>query len=111
MTYFADCIIQDSGPIASCEQRLAHQIESGLAVYDVDGVRLGAIDDYDANRWLMIMDSRFFSPVYRVVPFSAIGRVNRGTQSVHLTVQEGALQRTHGLVGEWLAPDVSAVPH
>jgi hypothetical protein len=78
---------------------VAERLSVGLAVYDVDGVRLGEIDEYDANRWLMVVESGVASPVYRVVPFSAIGTVNRDMQSVHLTVQGGALHKIHGLVG------------
>jgi hypothetical protein len=80
---------------------IAERLSVGLRVYDVDGVRLGEIDEYDANRLLMVVESGVFSPVYRVVPFSAIGSINRDTQSVHLTVQGGTLQKTHGLVGDW----------
>jgi hypothetical protein len=80
---------------------VAERLSVGLRVYDVDGVRLGEIDEYDANRLLIVVESGVFSPVYRVVPFSAIGRINRDTQSVHLTVQGGTLQKTHGLVGDW----------
>ena len=80
---------------------IAERLSVGLRVYDVDGVRLGEIDEYDANRLLIVVESGVFSPVYRVVPFSAIGSINRDTQAVHLTVQGGTLQKTHGLVGDW----------
>jgi hypothetical protein len=80
---------------------IAERLSLGLRVYDVDGVRLGEIDEDDANRLLIVVESGVFSPVYRVVPFSAIGSINRDTQSVHLTVQGGMLQKTHGLVGDW----------
>jgi sporulation protein YlmC with PRC-barrel domain len=80
---------------------IAERLSVGLTVYDVDGARLGEIEEYDANRWLMVVESGAFSPVYRVVPFSAIGSVNRDTQSVNLTVQADALHKTHGLVGDW----------
>jgi hypothetical protein len=80
---------------------VAERLSVGLTVYDMDGVRLGEIDEYDANRGLMVVESGVFSPVYRVVPLSAIASVNRDTQSVHLTVHGGALQKTHGLVGDW----------
>jgi hypothetical protein len=80
---------------------VAERLSVGLTVYDADGVRLGAIDEYDADRWLMVVERGVFSPLYRVVPFSAIGSVNRDAESVHLTVQGGALHKTRGLVGDW----------
>jgi len=87
--------------ISAVELRsIAERLSVGLTVYDVDGVRLGEIDEYDANRWIMVVESGVVSPVYRVVPFSAIGTVNRDMQSVHLSVQGGALHKTHGLVDD-----------
>jgi hypothetical protein len=80
---------------------IAERLSVGLTVYDVDGVHLGEIDEYDANRWMMVVESGDASPVYRVVPFRVIGTVNRDMQSVQLTVQGGALHKTHGLVGDW----------
>jgi hypothetical protein len=80
---------------------IAERLSVGLRVYDVDGVCLGEIDEYDASRFLMVVESGVFLPIYRVVPFSAIGSVNRDTQAVHLTVQGGTLQKTRGLLGDW----------
>lgn len=80
--------------ISAVELRsIAERLSVGLAVYDVDGVRLGEISECDANRWLIVVESGLFTPTYHVVPFNAIGSVNRGTQSVHLTVQREALHR------------------
>jgi hypothetical protein len=79
----------------------ADMIQEGLRVMDVNGVKIGAVRRYDLEAGYMVVESGAFSPVYHVVPFSAIGSVNRDTQSVHLTVQGGALQKTHGFVGDW----------
>jgi ribosomal 30S subunit maturation factor RimM len=75
---------------------IAERLSVGLTVYDQDGVRLGEIAEFDANRWIIVDESGVFSPVYRVAPFSAIGSINRDTQSAHLSVQEAALHRAHG---------------
>lgn len=80
--------------ISAVELRsIAERLSVGLTVYDVDGVRLGEISEFDANRWLVVVESGLFTPTYQVAPFSAIGSVNRDTQSVHLTVQRASLHR------------------
>jgi hypothetical protein len=85
--------------ISAIELRsIAERLSVGLTVYDVDGVRLGEISEFDANRWLVVVESGLFTPTYHVVPFSAIGSVNRDSQSVHLTVQRAAL---HHLRSMW----------
>jgi hypothetical protein len=80
--------------ISAVELRsIGERLSVGLTVYDVDGVRLGEISEFDANRWLVVVESGLFTPTYQVVPFSAFGSVNRDTQSVHLTVQRASLHR------------------
>jgi sporulation protein YlmC with PRC-barrel domain len=81
---------------------VAERLSVGLTVYDVDGVRIGEISEYDANRRVLVIESGIMTPKYRVAPFSAIGAINRHAQAVHLTVREVTLHKTHGLVsGDW----------
>jgi hypothetical protein len=72
---------------------IGDRLSVGLTVYDVDGVSLGEISECDANRLLVIVESGLSTPTYYVVPFNAIGSINRDTQSVHLIVQRAKLHR------------------
>jgi hypothetical protein len=73
------------------------RLSVGLLVYDVDGVRIGEISECDANRGLLVVESGLFAPTYHVAPFSAIGSINRDTQSVHLTIQKAVLHRLRSM--------------
>jgi ribosomal 30S subunit maturation factor RimM len=80
--------------ISTVELRsIGERLSIGLTVYDVDRVYIGEISEYDANRRVLVIESGIMTPKYRVAPFSAIGSVNRDTQSVHLTVQRASLHR------------------
>jgi|GEM_PF-3518232 len=74
---------------------VAERLSVGLAVYDVDGVRLGDITEYDVNRSLLVVEKGIFRPIVLAVPFSAISDVNRDTLSVHLSVPKATLHQIH----------------
>lgn len=51
---------------------MAERLSVGLAVYDVDGDRLGDITEYDTARSLLVGEMGIFTPTVLPVQFSAI---------------------------------------
>jgi hypothetical protein len=71
---------------------IAERLSVGLAVYDIDGVRLGDIAQYDVPRRLLVVEKGIFNPTMMVIPFSAIGSIDRDKLSVYLAVPKKDLK-------------------
>jgi hypothetical protein len=71
---------------------IAERLLVGLVVYDVDGARLGDIAQYDPRRQIFVVEKGIFTPTMKVVPFSAIDRIDRNKFSVYLNVPNKALR-------------------
>lgn len=65
---------------------ITERLSVGLAVYDVDGVRLGDITQYDADRGLLMVEKGIFKPTVLIVPVSSISRIDRDALSVYLSL-------------------------
>lgn len=72
---------------------VAERLSVGLAVYDVDGVRLGDITEYDTARSLLVVEKSIFTPTVLLVPFSAIKVIDRDAGSVILTLPRAILMQ------------------
>ncbi|MGZ3599137.1 MAG: hypothetical protein ACXWQR_01510 [Ktedonobacterales bacterium] len=70
---------------------IAERLSVGLAVYDIDGVRLGDISQYDTERGLLTVEKGIFKPTILLVPFSTIKAIDRNALSVYLTLPKAAL--------------------
>jgi hypothetical protein len=70
---------------------VAERLSVGLAVYDINGVRLGDISQYDTERGLLAVEKGIFTPTILLVPFSAIKAIDRDALSVYLTLTKAAL--------------------
>jgi hypothetical protein len=77
---------------------LADQLAVGMAVYDVDGVRLGEITQYDTERSLLVVEKGIFKPTVVFVPFSAIKRIDRDALSVYLSLPRDVLVKQHAML-------------
>jgi hypothetical protein len=77
---------------------LAGQLAVGMAVYDVDGARLGDITQYDTERSLMVVEKGIFKPTVLFVPFSAIKSIDRDNLSVHLTLPRDVIVKQHAML-------------
>ncbi len=73
---------------------IAERLSVGLVVYDVDGVRLGDIAQYDTRRRFFVVEKGIFNPTMKVVPFSAIDRIDRDKLSVYLTLPNKELRES-----------------
>ncbi|HEV8191537.1 MAG TPA: hypothetical protein VGP82_08635 [Ktedonobacterales bacterium] len=71
---------------------ITERLSVGLVVYDVDGVRLGDIAQYDNRRRLLVIEKGIFNPTMTIVPFSVIDRIDREKLSVFLTIPKDQLQ-------------------
>src|SRR5262249_9092840 len=74
---------------------IADRLSVGLAVYDVNGLKLGDITQYDVPRRLLVVEKGIFKPTAVVVPFSAVSRIDRDRLSVYLTLPKSALLSPH----------------
>lgn len=77
---------------------IAERLSVGLAVYDVDGVRLGDIREYDAERGLLVVEQGLFAPTVLLVPFSTIRSIDRDELSVSLTLSRATLVQDQAMV-------------
>lgn len=75
---------------------IAERLSVGLVVYDVDGVRLGDIAQYDPRRQFLVVEKGIFNPTMKVVPFSAIDRIDRDKLAVDLNVPNKELRAGSG---------------
>ncbi len=77
---------------------IAERLSVGLAVYDVDGVRLGDITEYDTERGLLVVEQGLFAPTVLLVPFSTIRSIDRDELSVSLTLSRATLVQDQAMV-------------
>ncbi len=78
-------------------EKVAKQLALGMAIYDVNGERLGDITQYDIPRSLMVVEQGAFNPRVLFVPFSAIKDVDRDKLSVHLSLPKDTLLKQHAM--------------
>jgi ribosomal 30S subunit maturation factor RimM len=76
---------------------LASSIAVGMAVYDVDGLRLGDITQYDITRALMVVEKGILKPKVVLIPFSDIDSISLDHLSVYLSMPKDAVVKEHGL--------------
>jgi ribosomal 30S subunit maturation factor RimM len=77
---------------------VANQLAVGMAVYDVKGMRLGDITQYDIPRSLMVVEKGIFKPTVLFVPFSAIKNIDRDALSVHLSLPKDVVLKEHAML-------------
>ena len=76
---------------------LADKLAVGMAVYDVDGARLGDITQYDITRALLVVERGIFKPKVLLIPFSDIDSISLDNLSVYLSMPKDAVVKDHGL--------------
>ena len=72
---------------------IAERLSEGLAVYDVEGVRLGDITQCDTECCLLMVEKGIFKPTVLIVPFNAIRSIDRDARSVILTLPRATLMQ------------------
>ncbi len=65
---------------------IASRLAVGMVVYDVDGVRLGNITQYDADRGLLTVEKGVLKPTSLLIPFSDIASFSQDNLSVSLSL-------------------------
>ena len=76
---------------------LADKLAVGMAVYDVDGARLGDITQYDVTRGLLVVERGIFKPKVVLVPFSDIDSISLDNLSVYLSMPKDAVVKEHNV--------------
>ncbi len=74
---------------------LAGRLAVGMAVYDVDGLRMGDITQYDVTRGLLVVEWGIFKPTILLVPFSDIESISLDNLSVYLSMPKDAVVKEH----------------
>ena len=74
---------------------LASRLAVGMAVYDVDGVHLGNIAQYDTERGLLVVTKGIFKPTAVVIPFSDIASFAEDNLSVYLSLAKDTIVKEH----------------
>jgi hypothetical protein len=77
---------------------IADQLAVGMIVFDVTGVRLGDITQFDIPRSLMVVEKGLVKPSVLFVPFSAIKNIDRHLLSVDLSLPKDVLQKEHSML-------------
>lgn len=77
---------------------IAQRLAIGMTVYDVAGVRLGEITQYDMPRGLLVVESGIFKPRVLFVPFSAIQSADCDTLTVYLTLPKDVIVKEHAML-------------
>jgi ribosomal 30S subunit maturation factor RimM len=75
----------------------AGKLAVGMTVYDVDGLRLGDITQYDVTRGLLVVERGILNPKVVLVPFSDIDSISLDNLSVYLSMPKDAVVKEHGL--------------
>lgn len=78
--------------------KISDRLAVGMAVYDVDGLRVGDITQYDTSRSLMVVEKGIFNPKALLVPFSAIQDIDLGTFAVSLSLPRDVLVKEHAML-------------
>lgn len=76
---------------------LAGKLAVGMTVYDVDGLRLGDITQYDTTRGLLVVEKGIFKPTILLIPFSDIQSISLDNLSVYLSLPKDAVVKEHGV--------------
>ena len=79
-------------------QDVADRLAVGMAVYDVEGERLGDISQYDVPRRLLVVEKGIFHPRVLFVPFSAIQSVNREDLIIYLNLPRDVVVKEHAML-------------
>jgi sporulation protein YlmC with PRC-barrel domain len=79
-------------------QDVTHRLAVGMAVYDVEGERLGDISQYDIPRRLLVVEKGIFHPQVLYVPFSAIESVNREDLTIYLNLPRDVVVKEHAML-------------
>ncbi len=74
---------------------LASRLAVGMAVYDVDGARLGDITQYDTTRGLLVVEQGILKPTILLIPFSDIQSISLDNLSVYLSMPKDAVVKEH----------------
>jgi sporulation protein YlmC with PRC-barrel domain len=79
-------------------QDVTDRLAVGMAVYDVNGERLGDVSQYDIPRRLLVVEKGIFHPRVLFVPFSAIQSVNREDLTVSLNLPRDSIVKEHAML-------------
>jgi hypothetical protein len=77
---------------------VASHLAVGMAVYDIDGVHLGDITQYDTERGVMVITKGIFKPTAVVIPFSDIASFSEDNLSVYLSLHEDTIMKEHRML-------------
>jgi sporulation protein YlmC with PRC-barrel domain len=79
-------------------QDVTDRLAVGMAVYDVNGERLGDVSQYDVPRRLLVVEKGIFHPRALFVPFSAIQIVNREDLTIYLNLPRDVVVKEHAML-------------
>jgi sporulation protein YlmC with PRC-barrel domain len=79
-------------------QDVTDRLAVGMAVYDVEGERLGDVSQYDIPRRLLAVEKGIFNPRVLFVPFSAIESVNREDLTIYLNLPRDVVVKEHAML-------------
>jgi hypothetical protein len=74
---------------------LAGRLALGMAVYDIDGARMGDITQYGTTRGLLVVEKGIFKPTVLLIPFSDIQSISLDNLSVYLSLPKDAVIKEH----------------
>jgi len=77
---------------------IARQLAVGMAVYDVEGKRLGDVTQYDTPRSLLVVESGIFNPRALLVPFSAVQSIDGDAFTIHLSLPRDVIVKEHAML-------------
>jgi sporulation protein YlmC with PRC-barrel domain len=79
-------------------QDVTDQLAVGMAVYDVEGERLGEVSQYDIPRRLLVVQNGLVHPRVLFVPFGAMETVNREDLTIYLNLPRDVLVKEHAML-------------
>ncbi len=77
---------------------VASRLAVGMAVYDVDGVHLGNIAQYDIENGLLVIAKGIFKTTAVVIPFSDIASFSEDNLSVYLSLAKDTILKEHQML-------------
>jgi hypothetical protein len=72
---------------------VARQIAPDQAVYDIDGIKLGTVVQYDTQTGWMMVEKGVFVPKDLYIPFSAVTNID--PREIYLSLSKDTLQRDY----------------
>ncbi len=84
----------NSASVGSVASRLA----VGMAVYDVDGVHLGDITQYDTMNGLLIIAKGISKKTAVIIPFSDVASFSEDNLSVYLSLARDTIMKEHQML-------------